>query len=192
MPRPLWGPASKTINCSVPSCGSRARLPPSPEAITAYRKAVELDPKFTVKQDGVLLVSDQVHGSDGFHETLMKHHAKRVRSPQRSEWMPDPAMLDWRERGHPGRAQDGGPHRGHQPRDLRGMPPRKRKTVVLIPTRPPGPRKWAPVWWLASWLPRYGPTRGPPSWLGCAETQARGYPAGGRGGIIHRGSVPPP
>jgi putative restriction endonuclease len=50
---------------------------------------------FTVKHDGVLLVSDQAHGTSGFVETLMRHHGKRVRPPQRAEWRPDPARLNW-------------------------------------------------------------------------------------------------
>src|SRR5262249_43842367 len=50
---------------------------------------------FTVNHEGVLLVSDQAHGTAGFHEVLMSHHAKLVRSPQRQEWKPAPASLNW-------------------------------------------------------------------------------------------------
>jgi hypothetical protein len=42
----------------------------------------------------VLLVSDQVHGTTGFHETLQRHHGQRVRPPQRPEWTPKPVYLD--------------------------------------------------------------------------------------------------
>src|SRR5262249_21305836 len=45
---------------------------------------------FTVNGEGVLLVSDQAHGSAGFEETLLRHHGKRVRPPQRPEWQPHP------------------------------------------------------------------------------------------------------
>jgi putative restriction endonuclease len=50
---------------------------------------------FTVNHDGVLLVSDQTHGTEGFQEALMRHHGKAVRPPQRQEWRPAPASLDW-------------------------------------------------------------------------------------------------
>jgi putative restriction endonuclease len=40
---------------------------------------------FTVSGDGVLLVSDQAHGTEGFQEALMRHHGKPVRPPQRQE-----------------------------------------------------------------------------------------------------------
>lgn len=53
---------------------------------------------FTVNHDGVLLVSDQAHGTEGFQEALMRHHAKAVRPPQRQDWKPAPASLDWHAR----------------------------------------------------------------------------------------------
>ncbi len=53
---------------------------------------------FTVSPDGVLLVSDQAHGSEGFHGALLSHHGKAVRLPQRKEWRPSPAHLDWHAR----------------------------------------------------------------------------------------------
>lgn len=53
---------------------------------------------FSVSKDGLLLVSDQAHGSEGFQEALMRHHAKPVRPPQRREWKPDPTSLDWHAR----------------------------------------------------------------------------------------------
>jgi putative restriction endonuclease len=53
---------------------------------------------FTVNQDGVLFVSDQAHGTEGFHEALMSRHGKPVRPPQRQEWKPAPASLDWHAR----------------------------------------------------------------------------------------------
>jgi putative restriction endonuclease len=53
---------------------------------------------FTVNHDGVLLVSDQAHGTAGFQEALMTHHAKPIRPPQRQEWKPAPPSLDWHAR----------------------------------------------------------------------------------------------
>jgi putative restriction endonuclease len=50
---------------------------------------------FTVNREGVLLVSDQAHGTSGFHEGLMRHHGGPIRSPQRKEWRPAPPCLDW-------------------------------------------------------------------------------------------------
>jgi putative restriction endonuclease len=50
---------------------------------------------FTVGRDGVLLVSDPAHGTDGFQESLMSRHGKSVRPPQRPEWRPEPDYLDW-------------------------------------------------------------------------------------------------
>lgn len=53
---------------------------------------------FTVTRDGVLLVSDQAHGTEGFHETLLSRHGRPVRQPQRGEWGPTPDALDWHAR----------------------------------------------------------------------------------------------
>src|SRR5207244_2838301 len=50
---------------------------------------------FTVSQGGVLLVSDQANGGEGFHETLLRHHGKQIRPAQKAEWSPEPAFLDW-------------------------------------------------------------------------------------------------
>jgi putative restriction endonuclease len=53
---------------------------------------------FTLAADGVLLVSDQVHGTAGFQETLLGHHGKPVRQPQRAEWGPGAAFVEWHGR----------------------------------------------------------------------------------------------
>ena len=53
---------------------------------------------YTVNGEGVLLVSDQAHGSTGFQETLLRHHGRRVRPPQRPEWKPHPDFLGWHGR----------------------------------------------------------------------------------------------
>jgi putative restriction endonuclease len=52
---------------------------------------------FTVAE-GVVLVSDQVHGTSGFHEALMAHHGGRIREPQRLDWSPEPRHLAWHRR----------------------------------------------------------------------------------------------
>jgi putative restriction endonuclease len=53
---------------------------------------------FTVGPDGLLLVSDQANGTAGFHDVLLRHHGAKVRPPQRPQWAPDPAFLDWHGR----------------------------------------------------------------------------------------------
>jgi putative restriction endonuclease len=53
---------------------------------------------FTLSAEGVLLVSDQAHGSAGFEEALLRHHGKGVRAPQRPELKPEAAFLDWHGR----------------------------------------------------------------------------------------------
>jgi putative restriction endonuclease len=52
---------------------------------------------FTVAE-GVVLVSDQVHGTSGFHETMMAYHGGPVRGPQRPDWRPEPKHLAWHRR----------------------------------------------------------------------------------------------
>jgi putative restriction endonuclease len=52
---------------------------------------------FTVS-DGLVLVSDQAHGTNGFHETLMAYHGGSVREPQRPDWRPGPEHLLWHGR----------------------------------------------------------------------------------------------
>jgi putative restriction endonuclease len=53
---------------------------------------------FTLGPGGMLLVSDQAHGTAGFHEALLRYHGKPVAPPQRPEWCPEPAFLDWHGR----------------------------------------------------------------------------------------------
>jgi putative restriction endonuclease len=53
---------------------------------------------FTVSREGVLLVSDQAHGTEGFEEVLLRHHGRKARPPQRPEWAPSPEHLDWHAR----------------------------------------------------------------------------------------------
>jgi putative restriction endonuclease len=54
---------------------------------------------FTLNVAGLLLVSDQVHGTEqGLSESLMRHHGNRVRPAQRPEWCPDSDFLAWHDR----------------------------------------------------------------------------------------------
>jgi putative restriction endonuclease len=53
---------------------------------------------FTLSPQGVLLVSDQAHGTAGFEEALLRHHGKEVRPPQRPEFQPEAAFLGWHGR----------------------------------------------------------------------------------------------
>jgi len=72
------------------------RAPHKP-LLVLHHKTFDLG-AFTVNHDGVLVVSDQAHGTEGFHEALMRHHGKPVRLPQRKEWKPAPDALDWHAR----------------------------------------------------------------------------------------------
>ncbi len=53
---------------------------------------------FTLSPEGVLLVSDQAHGTAGFEEALLRHHGRRARQPQRPEFKPEAAFLGWHGR----------------------------------------------------------------------------------------------
>lgn len=53
---------------------------------------------FTVAPSGTILVSDQANGTEGFEASLMRHHAKPVRPPQRPEWQPAAWHLEWHAR----------------------------------------------------------------------------------------------
>ena len=49
---------------------------------------------FTLDRSGVLLVSDQVNGTVGLEEALLRHHGRPTRPPQRPEWAPKVEHLD--------------------------------------------------------------------------------------------------
>ena len=53
---------------------------------------------FTLSPKGVLLVSDQANGSAGLQETLLSHHGKKLRTPQRPEWAPHSSFVGWHEK----------------------------------------------------------------------------------------------
>jgi len=48
--------------------------------------------------DGVILVSDRVRRTSGFHETLMAYDGRAAREPRRPDWRPEPKYLDWHGR----------------------------------------------------------------------------------------------
>jgi putative restriction endonuclease len=53
---------------------------------------------FTLDPAGIVLVSEQVHGTTGFEEALLRHHGNDIRSPLRKEWRPASAHLAWHSR----------------------------------------------------------------------------------------------
>jgi putative restriction endonuclease len=53
---------------------------------------------FTLSPAGVLLVSDQAHGTAGSEVALPRHHGKGARPPQRPEFQPEAAFLGWHGR----------------------------------------------------------------------------------------------
>jgi hypothetical protein len=53
---------------------------------------------FTLWPGGKLVVYHRAHGTEGFHEVLLRHHDSPVRPPQRPEWGPDRDFLDWHDR----------------------------------------------------------------------------------------------
>jgi putative restriction endonuclease len=62
-----------------------------------HHKAFDLG-AFGVSPDGVILVSDRVNGSNGLQEWLLAHHGKPIRPPQRPDWAPRRAHLEWHGR----------------------------------------------------------------------------------------------
>jgi putative restriction endonuclease len=104
--------------CAV--CGFDVRLGPVPIALDAAHimwhqaggpdregnglalcvlrhKAFDLG-AFTLSPAGVLLVSDQAHGTAGSEQALLRHHGRRARAPQRPEFKPEATFLDWHGR----------------------------------------------------------------------------------------------
>jgi putative restriction endonuclease len=53
---------------------------------------------FTVDREGVLRMSDQAHGKEGFEEVLLRFHGQRPRLSQRPEWTPTVSHLEWHGR----------------------------------------------------------------------------------------------
>ena len=47
---------------------------------------------FSLNSQGILLVSEEAHGSAGFQEALLRHHGSPMRPPQRPEWQPEPRI----------------------------------------------------------------------------------------------------
>lgn len=53
---------------------------------------------YTLDPHGQLLVSDRTHGTDGFHDGLLRYHGRKVRLPQRPEQHPSARHLEWHGR----------------------------------------------------------------------------------------------
>jgi putative restriction endonuclease len=53
---------------------------------------------FTLDENGVVLVSEEVNGSAGLQQSFLSHHGNSVNPPQRHEWKPAPAHLAWHGR----------------------------------------------------------------------------------------------
>jgi putative restriction endonuclease len=53
---------------------------------------------FTLDGKGAVLVSEEVHGTTGFEEALLRHHGSGVRLPLRTEWKPASDHLAWHAR----------------------------------------------------------------------------------------------
>ncbi|MFC1526224.1 phosphorothioated DNA-binding restriction endonuclease [Candidatus Latescibacterota bacterium] len=49
----------------------------------------------TVREDYEVVVSEQVHGSNGFEEWLLAFHGHPLRRPQRAEYLPAEKFLKW-------------------------------------------------------------------------------------------------
>jgi putative restriction endonuclease len=53
---------------------------------------------FTIHTDHRVLVSERVHGGDGFERVLLRHHGARIRRPLRGEYEPAATHLVWHRR----------------------------------------------------------------------------------------------
>jgi putative restriction endonuclease len=53
---------------------------------------------FTLNPEGMLLVSDQAHGTTGFEESLLRFHGGPVHAPQRPEYRPRADYTNWHVR----------------------------------------------------------------------------------------------
>ncbi|MFO7931948.1 MAG: HNH endonuclease [Desulfosalsimonas sp.] len=50
---------------------------------------------FTLTDDLVVRVSELAHGTTGFDDWLMAFHGKRIHSPQRQSYYPEPGFVNW-------------------------------------------------------------------------------------------------
>jgi putative restriction endonuclease len=50
---------------------------------------------YTLSDDRLLLVSQEVSGTDGLAENLLRFHGKSIREPQSADYRPAPAYLAW-------------------------------------------------------------------------------------------------
>jgi putative restriction endonuclease len=59
-----------------------------------HHKAFDLG-AFTVRQDGTLLISDQVNGTTGLQDHLLAFHGRLIRKPQKPVWAPLAQHISW-------------------------------------------------------------------------------------------------
>ncbi len=53
---------------------------------------------FTVSPELLIQVSDRAHGTHGFNEWLTAYHGKSLKPPQRPNFYPEPAFVQWHVR----------------------------------------------------------------------------------------------
>ena len=53
---------------------------------------------FTLSEQLAILVSEEVHGSAGFEEWLMRFHGETISFPQRQSYQPHESFIDWHVR----------------------------------------------------------------------------------------------
>ena len=59
-----------------------------------HHKAFDLG-AFTIRPDGILLVSDQVNGTTGMQDHLLAFHGRLIRRPQKPKWAPLVQHIAW-------------------------------------------------------------------------------------------------
>jgi putative restriction endonuclease len=62
-----------------------------------HHKAFDLG-AFTIRADGIFLVSDQVNGTTGIQDHLLAFHGRLIRRPQNPEWAPLAQHIAWHYR----------------------------------------------------------------------------------------------
>ena len=53
---------------------------------------------FSISDDGIILVSQEVHGSTGLHESLLAFQGQKIIAPQSENYAPLPQYLQWHRR----------------------------------------------------------------------------------------------
>ncbi len=50
---------------------------------------------FTLTANLEIMISDRAHGTEGFEEWLMRFHGKKLKSPQRTTYLPEQSFRNW-------------------------------------------------------------------------------------------------